>query len=54
MGGGGGGMGPGLTCYATAKVRRFLHFNDTEKLIHAFISSRLDYCNAFYFFFEPS
>ncbi len=29
------------------KVRRFLNFNDTEKLIHAFISSRL-YCNGLF------
>ncbi len=29
-------------------MRRFLNFNDTEKLIHAFISSRLDYCNALF------
>ncbi len=31
-----------------SKVRRFLNFNYTEKLIHAFISSRLDYCNALF------
>ena len=29
-----------------AKVRLFLSLADTEKLIHAFITSRLDYCNA--------
>ena len=29
-----------------AKVRLFLSQADTEKLIHCFISSRLDYCNA--------
>ena len=29
-----------------AKVRPFINQRDTEKLIHAFISSRLDYCNA--------
>lgn len=29
-----------------AKVRPFINQKDAEKLIHAFISSRLDYCNA--------
>uniref|UniRef100_A0A8C4RJ50 Reverse transcriptase domain-containing protein n=1 Tax=Erpetoichthys calabaricus TaxID=27687 RepID=A0A8C4RJ50_ERPCA len=28
------------------KLRRFLNKQDSEKLIHAFISSRIDYCNA--------
>ena len=31
-----------------AKVRPFLTTPDLEKVIHAFISSRLDYCNALY------
>lgn len=31
-----------------AKVRPFINQNDAEKLIHAFISSRLDYCNALF------
>ena len=31
-----------------AKVWPFLNQNDAEKLIHAFISSRLDYCNALF------
>lgn len=30
------------------EVRQFSNFNDTEKLIHGFISSRLDYCNALF------
>ncbi|KAF7653084.1 hypothetical protein LDENG_00087530 [Lucifuga dentata] len=31
-----------------SKVRSFLSFSDLEKVIHAFISSRLYYCNALY------
>ena len=31
-----------------AKVRPFLSQKDAEKIIHAFVSSRLDYCNALY------
>ncbi|KAG5268003.1 hypothetical protein AALO_G00228360 [Alosa alosa] len=31
-----------------AKVKNFLNRHDLEKAIHAFISSRLDYCNALY------
>ncbi len=31
-----------------ARIRPFLSFNDAKKLIHAFIFSRLDYCNAVY------
>jgi len=31
-----------------AKVKLFLSFNSFEQAIHAFISSRLDYCNALY------
>ena len=29
-----------------AKIRNSLSKNDAEKLIHAFVTSRLDYCNA--------
>jgi len=29
-----------------AKLRPMLTFPDAEKLVHAFVSSRLDYCNA--------
>uniref|UniRef100_A0A8C7TQS6 Reverse transcriptase domain-containing protein n=1 Tax=Oncorhynchus mykiss TaxID=8022 RepID=A0A8C7TQS6_ONCMY len=29
-----------------AKIRNFLSKNDAEKFIHAFVTSRLDYCNA--------
>ncbi len=31
-----------------SKVKTFLSFNNFERLIHVFISSRLDYCNALY------
>ena len=31
-----------------AKVRPFINQNDAEKCVHAFISSRLDYCNALF------
>ena len=31
-----------------AKVKPFLSFNDFEKVIHSFISTKLDYCNALY------
>lgn len=31
-----------------AKVKPFLSFNSFEQATHAFISSRLDYCNALY------
>lgn len=29
-----------------AKIRGFLSFKDAEKIIHAFVTSRLDYCNS--------
>ncbi len=31
-----------------ARIRPFLSFNNAKKLIHVFIFSRLDYCNAMY------
>ncbi|KAF7644272.1 hypothetical protein LDENG_00224820, partial [Lucifuga dentata] len=31
-----------------SKVRPFLSFSDLEKVIHTFITSRLDYCNTLY------
>ena len=31
-----------------AKIKSFLSPKDLEKVIHAFISSRLDYCNSLY------
>ena len=31
-----------------AKVKPYLRRADLEKVIHAFISSRLDYCNSLY------
>ena len=40
------------SCFAQlrqlTKIRSFLSSADLEKVIHAFISSRLDYCNALY------
>ncbi|KAF7688783.1 hypothetical protein HF521_013590 [Silurus meridionalis] len=30
-----------------AKLRNILSISDAEKLVHAFMTSRLDYCNAF-------
>ena len=33
------------------KLRRLLDQSSIEKLIHAFITSKLDYCNSFFFFF---
>lgn len=29
-----------------AKIRNFLSFTDAERIIHAFVTSRLDYCNS--------
>ena len=31
-----------------AKIKSFLSYSDLEKVIHAFIYSRLDYCNSLY------
>ena len=31
------------------KLRKCLDQSSTEKLIHAFVTSRLDYCNSLYF-----
>ena len=31
-----------------AKIRKFLSKDDAEKLIHAFVTSRLDYCNVLF------
>ncbi len=31
-----------------AKLKSILSFSDLEKVVHAFVSSRLDYCNALY------
>ena len=40
------------TCFyqlrTIAKIKSILSFADLEKVIHAFITSRLDYCNALY------
>lgn len=34
--------------YRIGKIRRFLDSTCTEKLIHAFVTSRLDYCNSLF------
>ena len=35
--------------YNICKIRKYLSRETTEKLIHAFVSSRIDYCNSFLF-----
>ena len=32
-----------------AKIRNILSQGDAEKLVHAFVTSRLDYCNSYFF-----
>ena len=31
-----------------ARIRRFLDLSATKSLVHAFVMSRLDYCNSLY------
>ena len=33
-------------CYNTKRILKHLSLKSTETLIHAFVSSRLDYCNS--------
>ncbi len=35
-----------ITLRNNAKLRNMLPVSDAEKLVHAFMTSRLDYCNA--------
>jgi hypothetical protein len=35
-----------FSLYRIGRIRKFLSRTDTERLIHAFVSSRLDYCNS--------
>ena len=35
--------------YNIRKIRKYFSRETTEKLIHAFVSSRIDYCNSFLF-----
>ena len=34
-----------LSLHELSKIRKFLSRKDTERVVHAFISSKLDYCN---------
>uniref|UniRef100_A0A673GVL3 WD repeat-containing protein 26 n=1 Tax=Sinocyclocheilus rhinocerous TaxID=307959 RepID=A0A673GVL3_9TELE len=38
-----------ITDHLESRLKSFLSFHDLEKVIHAFITSRLDYCNSLYF-----
>ncbi len=37
-----------------SKLKYFFSFNDLETIIHAFVSSRIDYCNSVYRYFTGS
>ena len=37
-----------FSLYRIGRIRKFLNRSTTEKLVHAFITSRLDYCNSLY------
>ena len=34
-----------LSLHELSKIRKFISQKDTERVVHAFISSKLDYCN---------
>ena len=37
-----------LSLHQLSNIRKFLSQNDTERVVHAFISSKLDYCNGLF------
>ena len=37
-----------LSLHELSKIRKFLSQKDTERVVHAFISSKLDYCNGLF------
>ena len=38
-----------LSLHELSKIRKFLSRKDTERVVHAFISSKLDYCNGLFY-----
>ena len=38
-----------LSLHELGKIRKFLSQKDTERVVHAFISSKLDYCNGLFY-----
>ena len=38
-----------LSLHELSKIRKFLSQKDTERVVHAFISSKLDYCNGLFY-----
>ena len=38
-----------LSLHELSKIRKFLSQKDTKRVVHAFISSKLDYCNGLFY-----
>ena len=38
-----------LSLHQLSKIRKFISQKDTERVVHAFISSKLDYCNGLFY-----
>ena len=38
-----------LSLHELSKIRKFISQKDTERVVHAFISSKLDYCNGLFY-----